>query len=346
MGQCRCRLLPSRAASLTIAAMSALIDGINRRQRILRGGRLLGDHRLAAFLVQRGEWPGDYSLAPNDCVLWKPLNLRFSRARLESWTNQGASLQRMSRLGIRFSDDENGALFAESHGITVEIDGEDSLSTFREVIVDEAYRATLPESCVVLDIGANDGFASLYFASNPRVAAVYAYEPFAPTLEQLRRNAALNPEIASKITPQGFGLAAQDGSATIRYTPAKRASLSLFWDAAPPDAPDATEEKIELRSVLDVLGEVRGRHPGQPIVLKLDCEGAEREIIAALVGSDALGDVPILMGETHDLSENGHADIVAPLGRAGYVVFSHRADNPALGLFYAVRSDIAQAGPR
>ena len=338
--------MPLGLASPTIEAMSAIIDSINRRQRTLRGGRLLGDNQIAALLVQQGEWPGDYSIAPNDCVLWKPLNLRIHRSQLGWRARLGAHLQQMTQLGIRFSDDEKGSLFAESGGITVEIDGISSLSTFREVVVDEAYRATLPENCVVLDVGANDGFASLYFAADKQVASVYAYEPFAPTLEQLRRNAALNPALAPKIVPQGFGLAAKDGEAIIRYTPSKRASLSLFWDAAPQNAPDATEEKIELRSALDVLGEVRARHPDQPIVLKLDCEGAEREIIAALVDHDALGSVPMLMGETHDLNKSGHADIVAPLAESGYVVFSHRANNPALGLFYAVRTGAMQADSR
>jgi hypothetical protein len=51
-----------------------------------------------------------------------------------------------------------------------------------------------------LDIGANDGWYSLYFASCPNIVQVVAFEPCADLVERAQKNFALNdPELARKL---------------------------------------------------------------------------------------------------------------------------------------------------
>ena len=247
-------------------------------------------------------------------------------------------LQSLAALGAEFTDDGQGTIFVKYNNIKAEIDGISSLYTFREILIDYAYRVNLPCNCVVLDIGANDGFASLSFAAEQNVAAVYAFEPLAPTLCQLKRNIALNPLIAGKIHPLQYGISDESSSAVIRYSKVNRASLSLFWDAVPAGRQDVSDEPIVIRDISSVFSEVASAHPEQPIIIKLDCEGAERGIIRALVEGSLLGNVPIITGESHDLTGKDHQGIVAPLQDAGYTVFSHRTSNVQLGLFHAVQT--------
>src|SRR5688572_13246292 len=52
-----------------------------------------------------------------------------------------------------------------------------------------------------MDVGANDGWYSLYFASRPNVQRVIAFEPCANLLDQVRENFALNdPKFATKVS--------------------------------------------------------------------------------------------------------------------------------------------------
>ena len=51
------------------------------------------------------------------------------------------------------------------------------------------------------DIGANDGWYSLYFASRPNIEKIFAFEPLAHVLETARANFALNdPDFLKKVT--------------------------------------------------------------------------------------------------------------------------------------------------
>ena len=53
----------------------------------------------------------------------------------------------------------------------------------QEVFVDGCYDFRLAGTWTVLDIGANIGLASLFFAAQPWVESVLAFEPFAPTAD-------------------------------------------------------------------------------------------------------------------------------------------------------------------
>jgi hypothetical protein len=76
---------------------------------------------------------------------------------------------------------------------------------------------------------------------------------------------------------------------------------------------------------------------GRDIVVKVDCEGAEFSIFAALDAGGLLEDISAFMVEWHSIDwRKTQHDLAAPLLRHGFVVFelSRGGEN---GLFYAVK---------
>lgn len=67
--------------------------------------------------------------------------------------------------------------------------------------VTRAKYFSLPADGVVLDVGANFGLMSLRFAQLAPQGQVYAFEPTDYAFGKLRRNLALNAELAARITP-------------------------------------------------------------------------------------------------------------------------------------------------
>lgn len=69
-----------------------------------------------------------------------------------------------------------------------------------------------PKRYIVLDFGANRGYASLYFATQTWCEKIYAFELFPQTFTQACENIALNPALAPKITLFNYGLGNLDSA--------------------------------------------------------------------------------------------------------------------------------------
>jgi FkbM family methyltransferase len=142
---------------------------------------------------------------------------------------------------------------------------------------------------VVLDIGANIGIASLYFARSFPNAALHAFEPDPGNVEVLRANAAGEP----RIRVHAFALGAEDGELELFNSddPANRGGYSGYAMGVDP----ARSKKVPLRHAgraLAALGIERAD------VIKIDTEGAEWEILTALDPA-LLKSARVIMGELH-----------------------------------------------
>lgn len=160
----------------------------------------------------------------------------------------------------------------------VALGGRLSRGAIDEIWTDDTYAAGELglEGTTVVDVGASVG-AFTVLAGRLGAEHVHAYEPHPGTCEVLRGNVWRN-QLDDRVTvheqavigcgdhPRGYGVLAGDGAD------------ARLLDGMP--APDPTtggpELLVELAHVADVLGGL------DAVVLKLDCEGAEREIVAAL----------------------------------------------------------------
>jgi FkbM family methyltransferase len=160
---------------------------------------------------------------------------------------------------------------------------------------------------VVLDIGANIGIASLYFAANFPNATVHAFEPDPANCEVLTANARALPRI--QVHP--FALGAEDGELELFESdqPTNLGGYSAHGLGVNP----GRSQKVPVRHAgraLAALGVERAD------VLKIDTEGAEWEILTAL-DPELLGGVRLIMGELHGRRDFELLDYLQPMFHIG-----------------------------
>lgn len=150
----------------------------------------------------------------------------------------------------------------------------------------------LPEKLspkVILDIGANVGISSVYFANRFPQADIYAIEPMPENFEVLKRNAE-----GRRVTPINVGLDSQDGQRELILSPdaSNFGGLSFYQRGA---APDAKRVMIATRSPASLLRELG---VGRVDMIKIDTEGAEYSILTAF-DPELLKEVTWITGELH-----------------------------------------------
>jgi len=203
-----------------------------------------------------------------------------------------------------------------------------------EIFNDNEYHFSAQGKAVVIDIGMNYGFASLYFALRDDVEAVYAFEPAKPVYEKALFSFSLN-ECADKITAYNCGLGDSDKHITINFNPTGTGVTSTI-----PDYPSAGKIKISAQ-IKDAAAEIRNiisRHPGKRMVVKCDCEGGEKEIFARLDAENVLPSIDCVMMEYH----HNYDEFIDPLlDKHGFVYFKSTQQH-SVGIIRAVNGNHRQ----
>jgi len=131
---------------------------------------------------------------------------------------------------------------------------------------------------VVIDVGANHGFTSCYFAQ--RGATVIAFEPDPATYGFLSANVAAN-RLTDRIRTFPSAVAGQEGIARLQTADELGGGMSTLHDRFASAHGLAITGIVEVRTeslpaILSRLGLERVR------LLKLDCEGSELDILRSL----------------------------------------------------------------
>lgn len=198
------------------------------------------------------------------------------------------------RAGASFEVRENEVLIRVMgiQGIAL---SEVDIGVFAEVFLEKLYTFEEPGKFLVVDVGANIGAATLFFAERYE-AEVESFELMPSTAAIARRNVALNPELAPRITLQEWGLSDQDGEFEIPSNPDYRPSNSLF---VPVPAGAGGMEKVQVKDIAPVIRGAMDRLAGRKLVVKIDAEGAEYEIIDRLAETQLLGKIDLILLEWH-----------------------------------------------
>ena len=173
--------------------------------------------------------------------------------------------------------------------------GTSDVATFDEVFVAREYELPFADfsPAHILDLGANVGYASLYFAARWPRAHILAVEPDARNAGLLDRNTRAWPRIA-------------------RLNAAVWAHPAQVCVANPGDAPNALRmrepaesmaETVEAYTVAQLIERV---DCGRLDLLKMDVEGAEEQIFRD--ASEWLDRVDVMMVELHDRLVPGCAE--------------------------------------
>lgn len=203
-----------------------------------------------------------------------------------------------------------------------------SLKICKEIFEGRTYpqHPVFGEAQVIVDIGANIGAATVFFAANHPRARIFSFEPTPSTFELLARNAASLPQVKSF----PFGLSDQDGECLIYQGNQDSVTNSIL------KSPEASGPgtRIQLRNALEVL---QSEKIDRIDILKIDTEGCEVPILQTL--RCLLPEVGVVFLEYHSEKDRLILDsLLAPT----HTLFSGRITVPHRGeLCYVAHRKLA-----
>lgn len=212
-----------------------------------------------------------------------------------------------------------------------ELDG--PIPTILEIFGNRCYGKNIdpPKKGTIVDLGANIGLFSLYWANRAEEVLIHAYEPSPQTLETLNLNIAAN-NLSERVTVFGEGVGQNCGE-----TEMWSGLPSLIATGCENPAPTPTAVPVRIQTIN--LDEVVNR-AGPIDLLKIDTEGAEADILEG-ASSDTLKQIKQIVLEYHDhLCPSALERCQRVLQRANYtcLVEPDRRSSDRFGLLYATRN--------
>lgn len=254
---------------------------------------------------------------PKSGLLEALKSVRYARG-VANWAEIGAGALRgteVTTLRLR-----NGVVIESAPGALV-------VPLYKEIWFKDDYRLRhdpLPPGATVIDIGANIGMFALFAATEMRAARVLAFEPFAHSFALLARNATRNRLAA--IEPVPLGIAGAAGTRAL-HLQGRHGVHSLFGTAG-------EAVTIECITLADAFARFAIERCG---FLKLDCEGAEYEILLA-TPPQILARIDRLALEYHDwITDHRHGELRALFEANGFVVTTRDHAASQTGYLYARR---------
>jgi FkbM family methyltransferase len=274
----------------------------------------------------------------NGHVILRDTGLALDSANARLLGTAAADMRALtSTFGAQWKTISPGRFEARINDVTFEISSAEDVFVLMEVFGLGVYALTHPSPAIIIDIGANIGASSLFFASKPWVERVYSFEPLKPTAKIARANIDRNPAVRDKIKLHEFGLGSRDETLTVEYSPewkGKSGKTTLPTDL--PRTVQSWKENIELKSSSKVLPEILDSAASRAVIVKMDCEGGEWNILPDLAQSGLLPRIDQLLFEWHDRTPEPLEKILI---ENGFNVI-RRTDAPGavIGLIYATNT--------
>ena len=191
----------------------------------------------------------------------------------------------------------------------------------------------------VIDIGMNVGDTALFFAANPFVKKVYSYELMPQTFDRAQRNLKINPDIMNKIEGHNYGLGKSDQELVIYYYDESDGQIGKVSEILGDELGKGIPTKCKIKNVVHEIQKIEQEHPNVALYLKIDTEGAEYEIIDALLRDHSSNNIHYIAIEYHF----GVQNIIETLREHHFEVIErfygfYRGDNNlAQGIIQAIR---------
>jgi FkbM family methyltransferase len=199
--------------------------------------------------------------------------------------NHGQSTNRQRGISFRYTTP------IRKIDVVVRDNGGSDAFIFSEVFSHRYYDFALPFTPgTVVDLGANAGFTSIFFARKYPDAKIIAVEPVASNLEILRRNVELN-HLNVSIVPAA--IAVEDGSVTMDVSGLDYGHQVIDDSAERPN--DCGVTRVNAISMRSLMAEFELERIG---LLKIDIEGYEKRLLSE--NCDWLRLVDAICIELHD----------------------------------------------
>jgi FkbM family methyltransferase len=203
-------------------------------------------------------------------------------------------------------------------------------SIIAEIWEKGSYAAGFPmgRKAVIIDIGAHNGYFSLYAARNSAEGSrIYAFEPVLDNFKILVENLKLNQ--VEKVSARNICVSGSDGTLTMYVNTAHTGGHSQYRERIEKYRPDTIEE-IECDSVAFCHTVPAGVE--QIDFCKIDCEGAEFDILLQ-APAEFLRKVQVFAIEFHEFGGHKVEELIDLFSRHGYTV-SHEFSPSKLGISF------------
>ncbi len=225
-----------------------------------------------------------------------------------------------------------GKIRISDNTLVIEGDAENTLWTANAVLCLDEYHFDIDEPYVMFDIGLNLGITSLCKAKDKNCVKIYGFEPFTPTFRQAENNMRLNAQLSQKISIYNYGLGDVDKELDINYNPQRPGAMSSVQNRFPECD---LVEKIQIKEAARVLEPLFDAHT-QKIFLKIDCEGAEKEILPNLDQKGLLKRVDVIVMEWHFENPEWMINL---LKKNGFIIFRSHEIPDKIGMIRAYRKN-------
>jgi FkbM family methyltransferase len=240
-------------------------------------------------------------------------------------------VRKLKTINAKFEVIEN-QLFVNIENLKLRINSWEELLILNEIYISGIYNYKSKNNFVFVDIGMNVGFTSLFYANMENCIKVHSFEPIYKTREFARYNLNLN-SISKKIKIYEYGLGYPERSLTVNYSEEFKGSVGINGLGKHISESFVENQIIEIKDVSENIANIIN-DTDNLIVLKIDCEGAEYEIIHRLKNLNLLEKIETLMIEWH---VNGPFVLNDILVQSNFKVFSFEDHNQNIGMIYAVK---------
>jgi FkbM family methyltransferase len=169
-------------------------------------------------------------------------------------------------------------VFKAKNNIVIEVPQGGIMPIFKEIFMEDLYeidflKTRLSTKPVIIDVGANVGFFSLFMASQFPKAKIVAFEPLPGNFKHLQKQFQRNSN--KDLTALNKAVTGSKGSIMLHYNPEVNftalASMHTTFDSS-----NTHQVEVEAVSLPDIFSQY---NLDQIDLLKLDCEGAEYDIL-------------------------------------------------------------------
>lgn len=217
-------------------------------------------------------------------------------------------------------------------GLTYEINSLEELLILDEVFLEGVYNFEVKKPFTFIDIGMNVGITSLSVSCNALCQKVIAFEPFELTINKALKNFKLNKS-SNKIELNKYGLGYPERTINVEYSEEHKGSVGIHGVATHVDN-DKNRQLINLK-IVDVkraLANILNNE--ESFIMKIDCEGAEYEIIDRLDKVDFLKKVNLYLIEWH---REGPKELKSIFLANDFKVLSFNDNSSNIGMLYAFK---------
>ena len=228
-------------------------------------------------------------------------------------------LGRLLSIFLRASDSQEKVLHFRKEPLRFVVRGRMDVWSIKETFLDAFYTrygVSIEDGWRVIDIGAGIGDFSVYAAYQKPGVTVYAYEPYPESYRLLVKNLGKNK--IENVQPYNLAVWSGEGPLNLNISSGEPLKFESHRADHVQNDPDMlTVQAVSLESILNE------HHLEKLDLLKLDCEGAEYDILMD-APPQILHRVDRIIMEWHDFAGvDDHHALAAYLRDLGYRVVEH-----------------------